>query len=102
MSRAEDELAFHIQAVGLPEPQREFGFQHARRWRADFAWPEQKVLCEVEGGVWTRGRHVRGAGFEADMEKYNAATLGGWRLIRVTPAMVRDGRAIRYLEMVLL
>jgi hypothetical protein len=43
------------------------------------------IALEVEGGVWTGGRHTRGAGFVRDMEKYNRAGVLGWRLLRVTP-----------------
>jgi hypothetical protein len=43
------------------------------------------VALEVEGGVWTGGRHTRGAGFLKDVEKYNRAAVLGWRLLRVTP-----------------
>jgi len=47
-----------------------------RRWRADFAFVEEKVLVEVQGGIWTGGRHGRGAGIENDYEKWaNAACL---------------------------
>jgi hypothetical protein len=41
---------------------------------------------------------VRGSGSEGDCEKINAATLMGWRVLRVTGAMVRDGRALEYVE----
>jgi hypothetical protein len=34
--------------------------------------------AEVEGGVWTCGRHVRGRGYEGDCEKYSEAALRGW------------------------
>lgn len=70
---------------GLPKPWREFRFAPPRRWRFDYAFHAHKVALEVEGGVWTRGRHTRGAGFLADAEKYNVATLNGWRVLRVTP-----------------
>jgi len=43
------------------------------------------IAVEVEGGVWSRGRHVRGAGYLADLEKYNAAVVMGWRVLRYTP-----------------
>lgn len=56
---------------------------------------------EVEGGVWVKGRHVRGVGFVRDMEKYNTAVLLGWRLIRVTPKDVRDGKCISMLRQLL-
>jgi hypothetical protein len=43
------------------------------------------VALEVEGGVFSRGRHVRPAGFIADCEKYNAAAIAGWRVVRCVP-----------------
>jgi len=43
------------------------------------------VALEVEGGVWTGGRHTRGAGFIEDMEKYNAAACMGWFVLRIMP-----------------
>ena len=70
---------------GLEKPVTEHRFHPERKWRFDFAWPAWRVALEVEGGVWTGGRHTRGAGFVKDMEKYNAATCLGWRFLRVQP-----------------
>jgi hypothetical protein len=70
---------------GIPEPAGELQFAPPRRWRFDYAWPDAKVALEVEGAVWVRGRHTRGAGFLKDMEKYNRATVLGWRVVRCTP-----------------
>ena len=98
MSALEEELLFHIRAVGLPEPEREYKFSPQRRWRFDFAWPDRMVAAEAEGGHWSGGRHVRGAGFEKDCEKYNAAAAIGWRVYRFTAAMIRSGQAIAVLE----
>ncbi len=64
---------------------KEFRFHPKRRWRFDYAFPPLKIAIEVEGGVWTKGRHTRGSGFVKDMEKYNTAAVQGWTLIRVTP-----------------
>ena len=65
----------------------EYRFHPVRRWRADYCINPvtDKIIVEVEGGAWTRGRHTRGAGFIADMDKYNEATRLGYRVIRVTP-----------------
>lgn len=93
-SEGEETLALHIRAEKLPEPQREFVFAPPRKWRLDFAWPEQKLAVEVEGGIFSGGRHGRGAGLLADMEKYNAAALQGWRVLRFFTDQVRDGTAI--------
>lgn len=46
--------------------------------------------------------HAHPIRFEKDIEKYNEAALYGWTVIRVTPQMVRDGRAIEWLERALL
>lgn len=56
---------------------------------------------EVEGGTWVHGRHVRGAGYRRDVDKYNAAVQMGWAVFRVTADMVRDGSALTLLESVL-
>ena len=72
-------------AAGLPEPLTEYRFDHSRRWRFDYAFPADRIAVEVEGGAYTRGRHTRGKGFIADMEKYNAAAIEGWCVLRVTP-----------------
>jgi hypothetical protein len=79
-------------AQGLPEPVPEWRFDEVRRWRFDWAWPDHKVALEVEGGVFTRGRHTRGAGFLGDMEKYNRAAVLGWRVLRTTPEDMASGQ----------
>ena len=94
MSDVEDTLLFQIHALGLPEPMREYRFAPPRRWRADFCYPEQHLLIEVDGGTWMRGRHVTGAGYEADCDKLNTATMLGFRILRFTSAHVLDGRAV--------
>jgi hypothetical protein len=75
-------------AVGLPVPEREYKFHHTRKWRFDFAFVEKKLAVEIEGGIYISGRHTRCTGFMKDLEKYNAAALLGWRLLRYTPQHV--------------
>ena len=89
---------WHALAPGAPEPVSEYRFCE-RRWRFDFAWLEQNVVVECEGGIWQRGRHTRGAGFEKDCIKYNRATADGWRVFRCTAGMLRDNPAA-FVEMV--
>lgn len=97
----EEELQHQIRITGLPDPEREFRFAKPRRYRADFAWPAQKILAEVEGGIYTGGRHTRGKGYEEDCRKYNLAVELGWRVLRFTPKDIQDGRAIATLETLL-
>ena len=83
-------LLNQIAAGWLPE----YKFHTTRRWRFDYANPDIRLAVEIEGGVWTRGRHTRGKGYISDLEKYNAATLAGWKVLRYTPSqtaeMMRD------------
>jgi hypothetical protein len=91
------------EAHGLPAPVPEFRFCE-RRWRFDFAWVQPYfVALEVDGGAWMAGggRHNRGKGFLADMEKMNAATVMGWRVIRCTPQQVKTGEIMDVLKEVL-
>ncbi len=86
-------------ADGLPEPCREYPFHPDRRWRFDYAWPKRMLAVECEGGAWTQGRHTRGEGFIADMEKYNAAVQLGWRLLRFTPEQLLAGAVAQIAEL---
>lgn len=93
-------VSFDLQcrAVGLMPPVGEYRFHPVRRWRFDWAWPARKIALEVEGGVFIQGRHSRGVGMEKDMEKYNAAAIMGYTVLRVTPRMITDGTAIAIVE----
>ena len=77
-----DPFAALCVAAGLPEPEPEYRFAPPRRWRFDWAWPEQMVAVEREGGVWTQGRHCRPRGYKADMVKYSEAAIRGWCVLR--------------------
>ncbi len=97
VSDLEDSLAARMHEEGLPDPVRELVFAKARgrRWRFDFAWPDQMVALEVEG-IAGRGksRHLTVKGFSADCEKYDVAAILGWTLIRVTAPMMKSGLAL--------
>lgn len=106
------EMADQISRANLLPPVLEFEFHSERRWRFDFSWPAVKLALEIEGGIFARkgshkcrycgqtprGRHASGKGMLEDMMKYNAATLLGWRLLRVTPQMVSSGEALSLIE----
>lgn len=85
-------------AVGLRAPVTEYRFHPVRKWRFDLAWVAEKLAVEIDGGVFVQGRHSRGAGVEKDAEKYAEAMVLGWRVLRVTPRHVRDGRAVGWIE----
>ena len=101
MSRLEETFALHCRASSLPTFEREFAFAKPRRFRADFAWPERMVLVEIEGGVWSGGRHTRGAGFTKDCEKYCEAAMRGYTVLRFTSDHVKSGYAINVTKRIL-
>lgn len=87
-------LAFHLQCNNVAFV-REYPFaaQHGRKWRADF-FVAPDVLIEVDGGVWSNGRHNRGAGYTEDCEKMNFAVVHGYKVLRFTTEQVTSGKAI--------
>ena len=78
-------------AHGLTVPTAEYPFHPTRKWRLDFAWVNERVGLEVDGGIWTRGRHNRGAGWHKDAEKRRELAALGWVLIPVTPEQLEAG-----------
>lgn len=83
------EVRFAAEHVGLgPGVRDRLVLANLRDWRLDFAHDGARVAIEVEGGVYSKGRHVRPGGFEEDAAKYNAAAILGWLVFRVTPQMV--------------
>lgn len=87
-----------LAAVSNCECFAEYRFHEKRRWRFDFAIPSKKIAVEIEGGVWTNGRHTRGRGYVGDMEKYNSAALLGWRILRFTPQQQFSEEAFRIIK----
>ena len=110
-----DKIGLYIRSAGY-KVEAEFQFHPVRKWEADYAIPEIKVLIEIEGGtfggvvkcnhcgqkvgrylkngkyVYVRegGRHNTGAGHGDDCEKYNAAEVRGWHVLKYTTRMVED------------
>lgn len=95
LERQKLETAFlnHILWAQLPQPIREYKFHPKRKWRADFAWPDQMVVIECQGGTWSKGAHVRGRGYDNDCRKHNAAVLLGWKVLWVTTSMLENDPA---------
>lgn len=99
-------------AYGLPRPEPEWKFAPRRKWRFDWAWPYASVALEIDGGAFSSGkacpacgrrptgRHTTGAGFLADQEKQNAATLAGWRVYHCCPRDVQTGKIFTMLRRV--
>lgn len=95
-SQGEFELPLMVKAAGLPTATREHAFHPGRRWRFDFAYPDRKIGIEVEGGIWRQGggAHSHPLNILRDIEKYNAAAVLGWRILRFTTEDVSNGVAV--------
>lgn len=92
-SIGESTLANQLRVLKISFEQ-EYKFHPKRKWRADFYITGTKILIEVEGGIWSNGRHTRGKGYIADMEKYNSATELGYSVFRYSTDQVKSGKAI--------
>lgn len=90
-------LEEHLKELGL-RYEREYQFHPDRKWRSDFCIRPHWILVEIEGAVWTSGRHTRGSGFIKDLEKYNTCSVLGYRLLRFSTADVLTGYAKTFLE----
>lgn len=101
-SHLETSLADQLAELPIDPPAREYRFHPTRRWRFDFAWPAQRVAAEIQGGVWTGGKHVRGAAYSADCDKLNEAQLLGWVVLYFTSAHIRDRSAAETIRQALL
>ena len=77
---------------------QEHKFHPVRRWRFDFAWIDEMVAVECDGGQWKAGggRHNT----DADREKINTAVALGWRVLRFSGNQIRTApiECIRVLE----
>lgn len=96
-SEGEVTLATHLRGCKINFEQ-EYKFHPDRNWRADFLISGTKILIEVEGGIWSGGRHTRGKGYLGDMEKYNAAAILGFKVLRFDTQQVKSGLAIKQIE----
>ena len=88
----------------------EVRFHKSRKWRIDlvverdrddapdighigFDCTRQPLAIEIDGGLFVRGRHTRGAEMQKSMEKDYHAMLAGFRVLHVSTSMLKDGRA---------
>jgi hypothetical protein len=87
-------LANRLHRLGVPLGEAQWPVIPGRKFRFDRAWPAHRVACEVNGGIYSGGRHVRGKGHAADCEKLSIAAAEGWRVLVVTREMIESGQAV--------
>ena len=76
-----------------PVPQLSLPWRSAVNGRVDFAYPQVRLIIELDGRAW----HSTLEAFESDRMRDNHAQLAGWRVLRITyrmlkgqPEVVRD------------
>ncbi len=77
----------HIESVLIAlniNYESEYRFDKERKFRFDFALPELKIAIEYEGTMSEKSRHTNVVGYSKDCEKYNIATIQGWKVLRYT------------------
>ena len=110
------------EAQGVPRAVAEHRFHPERKWRFDYAFPAVQsvprcneygeksgcityecggVAVEVQGGIWTKGRHTRGAALLKEWEKLNTAAALGWRVLFVAPGKETSTAFVTLLEQAL-
>lgn len=122
VSKLEEQYWAQLGETGLADLfVRELRFHPDRKWRVDFGSELYGILVEVEGGLFGKpvichnckqkvmhvtndgrrfpvmesGRHNAGPGFRADAEKYAAAALAGWMVLRFPGDWIKNGTAIK-------
>jgi hypothetical protein len=97
--------------LGLPGAVAEYRFHPEIKWRFDFAFPNTDslntdhrllalggVAVEVQGGIWTRGRHTRGKALKQEWDKLNAAAGLGWRVLYCAPGAELTDKFVKQLR----
>lgn len=82
-SEFEEDFLALCRRLDLPDPERQLDIDPGDGEppvRADFAWPQHRLIVETDGGKDHRTRR----GFESDRRKDQRLTLMGWRVVRIT------------------
>lgn len=69
----------------LPEGNRSGEEQNKPPFRADFAWPAEKVIFEVQGYG-----HERTHKYRKDLVRHNLLTSWGYKVFYATPDQIKD------------
>jgi hypothetical protein len=90
-----DVLSFQLRVAKI-EHKREAMLIPGRKFLTDILVDQLAIECD--GATWIGGRHARGYGIESDCEKQNMLVVLGYRPMRFTKDMVKDGRALKWIE----
>lgn len=94
--RFERALVFALRATHFPHFVTQLQFARPRKFSADVAFVNQRLLVEVQGAIWQAGGggHSHPKGILRDIEKMQHAAARGWFYLPVTTDSVTDGTAL--------
>jgi hypothetical protein len=74
--------------AGLPTPVPQFPIRlgNGRIAYADFAWPEHRLVVEIDGFAW----HSSNEALQRDHSRQNQLQLAGWTILRYTAKDIRQ------------
>jgi very-short-patch-repair endonuclease len=61
-----------------------------RKLEIDFAFVEERVGVELQGGIYAHMGHSTGTGIQRDYDKQNLAQLEGWILLQLSTNRLED------------
>lgn len=74
-----------------PLPVREFRFHPPRLFRFDFAFIDNKIAIEIEGGLYmAKSGHTNIKGYISNCDKNNLWVSDGWKVFRFTEKHLRE------------
>jgi very-short-patch-repair endonuclease len=94
------DLIFEREFSGIEAWESDFQKRYAKskrskRYRADFAHLQAKVIVEIQGGVFNRGRHVQGSGYARDARKFNLAQFSDWQVFLLVTGTATDDKILQ-------
>jgi very-short-patch-repair endonuclease len=91
-SPLETRLAQILARSGLPTPESQFRVMEGTKviGRFDFAYPNAKLIIEVDGYRWHSGKHA----WQRDRTRDNALNRLGWTVLRFTIEDLRSPRRV--------
>lgn len=84
----EDRMAELIAGLPIeaPEPQLTIAGRSGKAYRADFAWPDLRLVVETDG----RSAHDRSTSFQSDRDRDADLAAAGWLTLRFTSLQLDD------------
>lgn len=100
-TKAWDQFDQYLCLGGFGVVEHEHRFHPTRKWRFDWAIPEQSIAFEYDGIMGGQASHASIAGILRDSEKINEAQRLGWDVYRVNAKSIGDGSAFTLADAVL-